>query len=151
MAAGTPLVALRGAHLRFGTTQVFGGVSLALEKGERRIHSTLIDFGIPGGDSAMARTVSLPVAIATNEIINASRITNSVRGRGPVGGRMARKVGKSCSAQIPRRHSASGRRCIAPQGGLIAGIFSHLLCGELDSVTGYRTCFGGLSGSLLAR
>uniref|UniRef100_A0A7C4CEA2 Saccharopine dehydrogenase n=1 Tax=candidate division WOR-3 bacterium TaxID=2052148 RepID=A0A7C4CEA2_UNCW3 len=28
------------------------------------IHSTLIDFGIPDGDSAMARTVSLPAAIA---------------------------------------------------------------------------------------
>ena len=29
------------------------------------ITSTLIDFGIPGGDSSMARTVSLPMAIAT--------------------------------------------------------------------------------------
>jgi saccharopine dehydrogenase-like NADP-dependent oxidoreductase len=33
--------------------------------GPLRVYSTLIDFGIPGGDSAMARTVSLPVAIAT--------------------------------------------------------------------------------------
>ena len=38
-------------------------------KGVRRVHSTLIDFGIPGGDSAMARTVSLPVAIATRLIL----------------------------------------------------------------------------------
>ena len=27
--------------------------------------STLVDFGIPNGDSAMARTVSLPAAVAT--------------------------------------------------------------------------------------
>jgi saccharopine dehydrogenase-like NADP-dependent oxidoreductase len=38
-------------------------------KGVRRVYSTLIDFGIPGGDSAMARTVSLPVAIATRLIL----------------------------------------------------------------------------------
>jgi saccharopine dehydrogenase-like NADP-dependent oxidoreductase len=37
--------------------------------GEQRAYSTLIDFGIPGGDSAMARTVSLPVAIATRLIL----------------------------------------------------------------------------------
>ncbi len=37
--------------------------------GARRVYSTLIDFGIPGGDSAMARTVSLPVAIATRLIL----------------------------------------------------------------------------------
>jgi saccharopine dehydrogenase-like NADP-dependent oxidoreductase len=38
-------------------------------KGVRTVYSTLIDFGIPGGDSAMARTVSLPVAIATRLIL----------------------------------------------------------------------------------
>jgi saccharopine dehydrogenase-like NADP-dependent oxidoreductase len=37
--------------------------------GARKVFSTLIDFGIPGGDSAMARTVSLPVAIATRLIL----------------------------------------------------------------------------------
>jgi saccharopine dehydrogenase (NADP+, L-glutamate forming) len=37
--------------------------------GARRVYSTLIDFGLPGGDSAMARTVSLPVAIATRLIL----------------------------------------------------------------------------------
>jgi hypothetical protein len=37
--------------------------------GTRKVYSTLIDFGIPGGDSAMARTVSLPVAIATRLIL----------------------------------------------------------------------------------
>lgn len=36
---------------------------------KKRITSTLIDFGIPGGDSAMARTVSLPAAIATRLIL----------------------------------------------------------------------------------
>ncbi|MEO0086061.1 MAG: saccharopine dehydrogenase C-terminal domain-containing protein [candidate division WOR-3 bacterium] len=34
-----------------------------------RIHSTLIDLGIPGGDSAMARTVSLPAAIAIRMLV----------------------------------------------------------------------------------
>jgi saccharopine dehydrogenase (NADP+, L-glutamate forming)/spermidine synthase len=34
-----------------------------------RAFSTMVDFGIPGGDSSMARTVSLPVAIATRMIL----------------------------------------------------------------------------------
>jgi len=34
-----------------------------------RIVSTLVDYGIPGGDSSMARTVSLPAAIATRMIL----------------------------------------------------------------------------------
>jgi hypothetical protein len=34
------------------------------------ITSTLIDYGIPGGDSSMARTVGLPAAIATRMILN---------------------------------------------------------------------------------
>ncbi len=34
-----------------------------------RITSRLIDFGIPGGDSSMARTVSLPAAIAADRIL----------------------------------------------------------------------------------
>jgi hypothetical protein len=29
----------------------------------------MVDFGIPGGDTSMARTVSLPVAIATRMIL----------------------------------------------------------------------------------
>jgi saccharopine dehydrogenase-like NADP-dependent oxidoreductase len=33
-----------------------------------RLSSTLVDFGIPGGDSSMARTVSLPAAIATRMV-----------------------------------------------------------------------------------
>ena len=37
-------------------------------KKQQRI-SSLVDYGTPGGDSAMARTVSLPVAIATRMII----------------------------------------------------------------------------------
>jgi saccharopine dehydrogenase (NADP+, L-glutamate forming) len=38
-----------------------------VEKGGKKelITSQLVDFGIPGGDSSMARTVSLPAAIAT--------------------------------------------------------------------------------------
>jgi len=35
------------------------------DKSKDLITSTLIDYGIPGGDSSMARTVSLPMAIAT--------------------------------------------------------------------------------------
>jgi saccharopine dehydrogenase-like NADP-dependent oxidoreductase len=33
------------------------------------ITSTLVDFGIPGGDSSMSRTVSLPAAMATRLIL----------------------------------------------------------------------------------
>jgi len=36
---------------------------------KQRITSTLVDFGIPHGDSSMARTVSLPAAIATRLIL----------------------------------------------------------------------------------
>ena len=36
---------------------------------KEKITSTLIDFGIPGGDSSMARTVSLPAAIASKMIL----------------------------------------------------------------------------------
>jgi saccharopine dehydrogenase-like NADP-dependent oxidoreductase len=36
---------------------------------KEKITSTLLDFGIPGGDSSMARTVSLPVAIAVRMIL----------------------------------------------------------------------------------
>ena len=42
---------------------------IAGERRERKVFSTLVDYGIPGGDSAMARTVSLPVAIATRLIL----------------------------------------------------------------------------------
>ena len=36
---------------------------------EERISSTMIDFGIPNGDSSMARTVSLPAAIGARLIL----------------------------------------------------------------------------------
>lgn len=39
------------------------------ENRREKITSTLIDFGIPGGDSSMARTVSLPAAIASRLIL----------------------------------------------------------------------------------
>jgi saccharopine dehydrogenase (NADP+, L-glutamate forming) len=38
-------------------------------KPAERIYSTLIDFGIPNGDSSMARTVSLPAAIGVRMIL----------------------------------------------------------------------------------
>jgi len=41
-----------------------------------RILSTLTDFGIPGGDSSMARTVSLPAAIGTRLVLE-GRITTT--------------------------------------------------------------------------
>jgi saccharopine dehydrogenase-like NADP-dependent oxidoreductase len=34
------------------------------------ITSTLVDYGIPGGDTSMARTVGLPAAIATRMILD---------------------------------------------------------------------------------
>ena len=37
---------------------------------KQRITSTLIDYGIPNGDSSMSRTVALPVAIASKMILN---------------------------------------------------------------------------------
>ncbi len=37
---------------------------------KERITSTLIDYGIPGGDTSMARTVGLPAAIATRMILD---------------------------------------------------------------------------------
>ena len=40
--------------------------------------STLVDFGIPGGDSSMARTVSLPVAIATRMVLQGIITTRGV-------------------------------------------------------------------------
>jgi saccharopine dehydrogenase (NADP+, L-glutamate forming) len=36
---------------------------------EERLSSTLIDFGQPGGDSSMARTVSLPAAVGARMIL----------------------------------------------------------------------------------
>jgi saccharopine dehydrogenase-like NADP-dependent oxidoreductase len=40
-----------------------------------QLHSQLVDYGVPGGDSSMARTVSLPVAIAARMILE-GRITH---------------------------------------------------------------------------
>jgi len=37
---------------------------------KEKITSTMVDTGIPNGDSSMARTVSLPAAIATKLIAN---------------------------------------------------------------------------------
>jgi saccharopine dehydrogenase-like NADP-dependent oxidoreductase len=43
-----------------------------------RIQSTLLNFGIRGGDSSMARTVSLPVAIAVRMIAEGALTTRGV-------------------------------------------------------------------------
>ena len=40
-----------------------------LFRSEETLTSTLIEYGIPGGHSAMARTVSLPVAIGAKLIL----------------------------------------------------------------------------------
>ncbi len=40
-----------------------------LPTGKKHITSTLIDYGIPNGDTSMARTVSLPAAIGTHMIL----------------------------------------------------------------------------------
>jgi saccharopine dehydrogenase-like NADP-dependent oxidoreductase len=39
------------------------------DAGRERVTSTLVDYGVPGGDSAMARTVGLPAAIASRLIL----------------------------------------------------------------------------------
>jgi len=39
-------------------------------KKKEKITSTLIDYGIPHGDSAMSRTVGLPAAIGATLILN---------------------------------------------------------------------------------
>ena len=36
---------------------------------QERITSTMIDFGIPGGDSSMNRTVGLPAAVAVRMVL----------------------------------------------------------------------------------
>jgi saccharopine dehydrogenase-like NADP-dependent oxidoreductase len=48
--------------------------------GARQImYSTLVDYGIPGGDSAMSRTVSLPCAIASRLILTGEIKASGVR------------------------------------------------------------------------
>ena len=54
-------------------------VSQTAEGKEQRITSTLVDFGVPGGDSAMSRTVSLPAAIATRLILEGKIDASGVR------------------------------------------------------------------------
>jgi hypothetical protein len=49
--------------LRHEITAVYPG------GGKESVLSTLIDFGLPGGDSAMARTVGLPAAICARLIL----------------------------------------------------------------------------------
>ncbi len=69
------LTALMNAKMQYGKGErdmiVLRHEFLAEYPGGRRedITSTLIDFGVPGGDSAMARTVSLPAAIAVRLIL----------------------------------------------------------------------------------
>ncbi len=46
---------------------------------KQRITSTLVDFGIPDGDSAMSRTVSLPAAIAVKAILDGELKASGVK------------------------------------------------------------------------
>ena len=46
---------------------------------KEKITSTLIDFGIPQGDSAMSRTVSLPAAVVTKLVLQGKIETTGVR------------------------------------------------------------------------
>lgn len=69
------LVALLQSRLEYKKDQrdmiILHHIFIADKKGKReKIESTLVDFGIIGGDSAMARTVSLPAAIATGLILD---------------------------------------------------------------------------------
>ena len=45
---------------------------------KERIVSTLVDYGVPGGDTAMARTVSLPAAIGVRMILDGKMATRGV-------------------------------------------------------------------------
>ena len=49
------------------------------DRRREKILSTLVDFGIPGGDSAMARTVSLPAAVAVKLILQGRLSLTGVR------------------------------------------------------------------------
>jgi saccharopine dehydrogenase (NADP+, L-glutamate forming) len=44
-----------------------------------KITSTLLDFGVPGGDTSIARTVSLPAAIAVRMILEGKISSTGVR------------------------------------------------------------------------
>ncbi|HPR63834.1 MAG TPA: saccharopine dehydrogenase C-terminal domain-containing protein [Thermoanaerobaculia bacterium] len=48
------------------------------EDRKERITSTMIDFGIPNGDTAVARTVSLPAAVGTHLIMDGAITTKGV-------------------------------------------------------------------------
>ena len=45
----------------------------------QRITSTMVDFGVPGGDSSMSRTVSLPAAIGARLILEGKLTATGVR------------------------------------------------------------------------
>ncbi|KPJ51608.1 saccharopine dehydrogenase [candidate division TA06 bacterium DG_24] len=49
------------------------------KKHREKIVSTLVDYGIPGGDSSMSRTVSLPAAIAAKMILHGEITATGVR------------------------------------------------------------------------
>jgi saccharopine dehydrogenase-like NADP-dependent oxidoreductase len=46
--------------------------------GDRKVYSRLVEYGVPGGDSAMARTVGLPLAIATRMTMEGAIETRGV-------------------------------------------------------------------------
>ena len=48
-------------------------------QGKKRITSTLIEYGIENGDSAMARTVGLPAAIGVELVLKEKIVLPSVK------------------------------------------------------------------------
>jgi saccharopine dehydrogenase (NADP+, L-glutamate forming) len=68
------------------------------------VHSTLVSFGEPGGDSAMARTVSLPAAIAARMIVEERVKLTGVHI--PVAPELYRPV----LADLPSQRQTAGRR-----------------------------------------
>jgi saccharopine dehydrogenase-like NADP-dependent oxidoreductase len=77
-ASGADVIAvLFGEKLRFGPKErdlvvlIDEMVQLDEKSGKRRkVRSSLIDFGIPGGDSSISRTTGLPQAIAAHLILS---------------------------------------------------------------------------------
>lgn len=47
---------------------------------KEKITCTLIDYGIPNGDSSMARTVALPVGVAIRLVLEGDAITQFQQG-----------------------------------------------------------------------
>ncbi len=86
--SGTPedaLVARASRLMTYGPDEsdmlvLIDEVEAEFDSGEKeRSVSTLIAYGVPGGDSAMARSVSLPAAVATRLIVEEKVVEKGVR------------------------------------------------------------------------